>query len=846
MRRTTLLWFLLAVVAVGIPGCGGCSGSGTKNPTQAAAEAQKKKEEEEKKKKEEEEKKKPDFELGVFATQPNDAQNVETAFKPGHWTSATVELWTNHFDFSGELYTDPFQLDNMPYRLGTSRPAILPKGQKKHLELVFFVPPGRRGQQIVTRLTPKGSYREVIQSGHPTNRMRDYQFHFVVLSANPDRYSFLAKDTKLDSIRPSDGSGELMPQYYRMSIPKIDNRVPLPSNSLTWTSTAYLLWDGITPSTLTEEQQQALVDWLHWGGQLIISGPDSLDTLQAKGGFLADYLPATAERDVKLAAADMAHFSKEWTYQGGQPLEVLDPWSGKKLVPSDHLTTRVLAATAAEGGDPLVVERLVGRGRIVVTAFRLAQKELAVNWRSFDGFLNGCLLRRPGRTFTYRVEDGIEWAIQVDWKEGGGRLDPRLVSAYRIFSRDAKASPREFRDDDVAVGNTPSEVTDDAPRSIYDSLLAFTQGPDEDRPESIGAGVAGWDPFNDASELARHSLRRAAGIRIPEASFIIWVLGVYVVVLVPVNWLVCWLFGRVEWAWIAAPVITIACAFSVVYLAQLDIGFARARTEVAVVELHEGYSRAHVTRYTALYTSLATTYDVKFGDPSGVAQPFPLFSRGDEKGQEIIRGQSSTTVHFRRDADDVLLSGFNVISNATGMLHSEQMQDVGGGLRLRRRAAGVEVVNDTKLRLQGAAVSGPQGVAWVGTLEPGASARLEFLTAGQLNHWKKHRDDEPMTGRLISPDHLNLRLLIKLAEDQKTFEKGETRLVAWTDALVEGMQIEPAASQVRAAAVVVAHLAHAPLGDVSHDSNARAMIEKKKDEPPAEGNTESKTAGEGP
>ena len=70
------------------------------------------------------------------------------------------------------------------------------------------------------------------------------------------------------------------------------------------------------------------------------------------------------------------------------------------------------------------------------------------------------------------------------------------------------------------------------------------------------------------------------------------VLLAYLVVLVPLNWALFWLLGRVEWAWIAAPLIAVACAVAVVWLAQLDIGFARAHTGIAVVELQSGYPRA--------------------------------------------------------------------------------------------------------------------------------------------------------------------------------------------------------------------------------------------------------------
>ena len=48
---------------------------------------------------------------------------------------------------------------------------------------------------------------------------------------------------------------------------------PLPAEWLCWTTLAYIVWDDIDPTVLNAEQQQALLDWLHWGGQIILSGP---------------------------------------------------------------------------------------------------------------------------------------------------------------------------------------------------------------------------------------------------------------------------------------------------------------------------------------------------------------------------------------------------------------------------------------------------------------------------------------------------------------------------------------------------------------------------------------------
>ncbi len=127
--------------------------------------------------------------------------------------------------------------------------------------------------------------------------------------------------------------------------------------------------------------------------------------------------------------------------------------------------------------------------------------------------------------------------------------------------------------------------------------------------------MAAWNDRSGAATAARGALRDAAGISVPRGEFVLQVLAIYLLVLAPVNWGIFRLIGRVEWAWLAAPLIAVAGAFAVIRLAQLDIGFASSLTEVAVAEVQADYPRAHVTRYTALYTSLSTKYKVSFEDP---------------------------------------------------------------------------------------------------------------------------------------------------------------------------------------------------------------------------------------
>ncbi len=919
-RARRFTFYLLALVLLGLPGCKGCRDTKTLTKSELDEKVA-----EEKKKKQEEEKE--PFEWGRVYSLPNDMERMNPYFKPGHWTEFIAEAWANQADFSGELVTDPFRLtdpitgkDVVPYRLGTSRPALLPKQQKKHLGLVLFVPPGDSGRHIHFRLTPRGSSRSVKEQLITAQRLKSWCYNFLVLAANPIDYQQLLKPRGgMDSLHPPMEGPQH--EYYNLRVPKIDRYVPVSENSLAWTSTAYILWDGIDPALLTTDQQKALIDWLHWGGQLVISGPDSLDLL--KDSFLSPYLPATVEGDITLTKDDFKTFGENWTNKPWtvsererieaakakgpkakaelgkpRPLTIVQPWSGKKLTPIEDEDVEVLAKSDRPDGAPLVLDRRVGLGRIALTAFRLSQKELRLSaWPSFDAFLNGCLLRHPPREFVagtavvkavvrdpdkpytparprgnpFNPVDGQDPDTDPDFaRRVRESMRAELVSRVRYFTRDAALgaslkvfSEAEGLESDRQLDN--SFLIDDRPSGATEfHQFAAPPGrgdPDEElaSPQnySCGSGVAGWSDFNHPSQLVRHALADSAGIVIPKANYVVGLLAIYLAVLVPLNWLVFRIINRVEWAWIAAPIITIAFTVVVIRFAELNVGFARSRTEIAVVEIQGEHPRAHVTRYTGVYTSLATSYDVEFDDPSSVIQPYAAHSRAelnDPKNPIFMR--DSSTVQFRRDDKQITLTGFDVSSNSTGMLHAEHMLDLGGGIAARQvRDNTFELTNRTKLSLKGAAVLSRAGAAWIGDLdskakttvtlaprsagrvvsaasaaakavaagdpadgdEPGALNQLEqgIRTALSDAGWFTEREQDQITARAGRDDVLKARLLVRLAENADTLADGELRLVAWTKEELPGMQISPGASQTRFANVVVAHLRYGKLSDAS-------------------------------
>jgi hypothetical protein len=877
-----------------LPGCRGCFHLKTR---EEIAEEKKKAEEEERKRKE----KKPDYQIapdirfrpglpdkdpqrwgkGADAAEADaDAEAGQQGkhdaswCKPGHWMCGMLSARANNFTVYGDLRTavvhgqhQPAYFTGTPFHAQATRPISLEQEKLRVLEAMFYVPPGVQNPMIDCRITAhQGGGQIEMPAG--VRLMAPYQYHFVVLARSPSRYNFL---TDLVAVRmPGDLSEWRQSAYYR--VVRLDGArpPPLPDFGLCWTTVAYLLWDDADPSALNSDQRQALLDWLHWGGQLILSGPDTVESLQTS--FLKDYLPATSPGAAKLTDKDLSEINRHWTLPGHEPLGTAarGPWNSLRL-------EKQAEARAVPGTGSLVLERRVGRGRVVLAAFRLNESELRA-WRSFDGFFNGAILGRPPRKFS------ATWQ-QVTWADQPGlQYDPCRVCQLRYFSRDAGRRLSLYD-----PNNPESFPQPQAPQA------------DPQPPSDVGS----WNDFSQPANLARKSLKTAALLEAPPRSFVLWVLAVYLVVLVPVNWLLFRLIGRVEWAWVAAPLVAVVCSLIVIHVARLDIGFARARFEVDLIEMQGQYPRAHLTRYLALYTSLTTDYTLHAQDRGAQFQPFsPLEPAEPGQPSKEVANQEERQLQYLY-GNDVTMEGLRVRSNTTGLAHAEEMRDMGGPITLAHVKDGPDrVTNGTASKLQGTLVARRVGessteVAWVGTLDPGQSAPLAFQPVargagsqpgsdsptahGQDGRatadaavWQRAWNRSTVSADSSTPGELCLGRLLRMAigtewakeppppspkEEENpgpsyppppqrfsrrgplappdpsvepgprwknvnlALEPGEVRLVAWSTGEYPGVEDWPRARQSHQAAVIVAHLSYQPLTLAQRDLNDRPPID---------------------
>lgn len=760
----------------------------------------------------------------LIETIAGEEENPQLGVKPGHWSIFSQEALSNLENINGELDAEfshmvtltklPVVLDDVPFILRTSRNLTLPKEEKRRVEVPFFVPTTAPGFTITTSI--KTSANDDNPNTYSTNqlvRLPTHQYFLALLASNPKDYTYLAS---LDSIRaPAFGQfqDDLM-QHYRIIKPRIDQRISLPTNALEWTALSLILWDGINPAAFGA-QEQALLDWVHWGGQVIISGPNSLSLF--KGTELEPILPALDGGTWNIPP-DFLRDQSSSLPANIPEIVVSQPWSGIALNPTTTGDNTVLWGTDEQ---PLIIERQIGRGRIVVTAFQLTQREL-IGWPGFDSLFNAIILRRPARTFSAMGDNrvSVRW---TKFSEDHYRDNSRL----RFFSRDQFSSLQEMLEYDsfnvndvtfidgeaVAKSKTPQEFKQ---RANFDL--------DPDSP-AIGPGVAAWNDHHGLANVARESLRSASLVRIPDSSFVARVVPVYLLLLVPANWLLFRLLRRVEWAWIAAPIISIAATVIVVRLAMLDIGFSRSVTAMNFIEAHADYPRGHLTRYISVYSSLTSNFDVEFDNPTAQALPFST-------GATLVRGQQRSEFYLRKSVESVTredgetvvrpyvrAEGFRVPSASTQMLHEEEILDLDGSISLARLETGeLEVTNGTSFDLTDVSiVRHDKTFVHLGALAPGAHARFrEDVNAAPASS-ETQSVTEPQ-----DLDSANARHLYDFAVSHGGEES--LGLVAMVENGPDNFTLSPAPGKTKSATVLFVHLIPPMLSQISWDTNLRSDV----------------------
>ncbi len=385
--------------------------------------------------------------------------------KANHWSTLSLELRANYDDYAGMLQTAPVALQGMPQEIVYRREARLVKEQRMHPGLQIMLPSVPK--EINVELIRPEAIRpdEVWQAS--LRVLEPHQMLILVLTkASNDAY---ARWARMNALTPSmlDRGDPLQvdrQRYYRLVLPLEPDQPPLSAHPLTWTTISHVVWDGMEPETLNPPQQQAMLDWLHWGGQLILVGGARPSFQALRDSFLAPYLPAdpTGESAL-LGEAELAPLSVSYrppvivdredlkpTYPAPEPVTEEDEhYRGPDPIrPARNRPVFVAGLKPREGSSPipmgeasghlLGVERRVGRGRVLMLTVDLNDPALTA-WAGLDTMIRRVVLRRPEE---FRVPP-------PSWSDPTGGETPREspltgpeLSWFRYLGRDLGGSIR--------------------------------------------------------------------------------------------------------------------------------------------------------------------------------------------------------------------------------------------------------------------------------------------------------------------------------------------------------------------------------------------------------------------
>ncbi len=724
--------------------------------------------------------------------------------KANHWATVAVELQANDVDYVGMLRTDGTPLRNMAHLIDFRRDARLLAGRRARLTfqaILSTIP-----KELPFDLARPGSPR--YDATWPVNLLQlpTHQMLMVVLAKESSNQ--YAAWNRMGSILPESADRSSVDldklRYYRIVIPTETDSLFLAPHPLCWSTTSHVVWDGLSPDLLTVAQQQAMLDWIHWGGQLILTGGAGQSFALFQESFLGSYLPAEASGEtIKLDPADLTALSAAYRppilhaqeiEPGGRDASrtrqgsLLDFATGydapAPIVPGPKRAVYFVGMRPRSGSSEIViggaskrvvaVERRVGRGRITMLALDLNDPAM-VAWKGLDTFVRRVVLRRPEESLL--SAGGFDGAELLPPQRG--LLVSQDLSWYRVASRDLGLEAVDGSSRTTNPTDAGSAPLDD--QAAAQALVAVPS-------------VADWRDDSRFPSLCREALETASGIRIPGSAFVLKIVLVYLIVVIPLNWLLCRVvFRRKEWTWALVPVIALGFAIWVERAAARNLGFDSAADEIDLLEIEGDYPRGHLTRVVSLYSSGRTQFSIAYPDePTALA--LPLGMGRSIRGEEFAR---SSWLSYPVPT----LADLGVQPRSQSMFRAEQMTPLAGVVRVEGEGAGRIVKNETNLELHDAVLIEHRG------RDSRVDTPLGTIAAGG-----ERRVDEPSPepservlgfGGLAPTAILNE---LRAAYEPREENRDELRLVAWTTGSAGGQVIDPPVDRHRGFTLVLVHL----------------------------------------
>ena len=285
----------------------------------------------------------------------------------------------------------------------------------------------------------------------------------------------------------------------------------------------------------------------------------------------------------------------------------------------------------------------------------------------------------------------------------------------------------------MAAVDLTSEPFQSAAQNSQVYLWRTIIGSGIDAPESLLAYTAQYEEgavatYGGASHLTNAVLRIAA-FDTPSTGFVALFLLVYVIVLVPLNYLMLKRMDRKEWAWISIPGLVLLFAGGTYAAGFLTRGSSQFINKVTVLETSAGQHIAGAYDAVGMFSSHHANYDLQISDPNALAS-IPSQSRYGYYGGSMDEVNTYSAARFLQTGSGTKILDASIDMWAMRTFDSQTVRDLGGAIdvTLKKKPAHGgyvgTVTNNTKFALTHCVILMTNQRHDLGTLAPGASSSI--------------------------------------------------------------------------------------------------------------------------
>lgn len=225
-----------------------------------------------------------------------------------------------------------------------------------------------------------------------------------------------------------------------------------------------------------------------------------------------------------------------------------------------------------------------------------------------------------------------------------------------------------------------------------------------------------------SSYSSQTALSAIPGLGIPSVlAFVGW-LGLYILILGPLNYLVLRRLKRQEWAWVTIPVLVVLFTVAAYVSGSFVRGMRPVLNRLVLSQSWDGVSQARVRALVGIYSPGRTKYTL---DAGAGFMPYP--SGRDDQSQDWLSAQHESSVVV----PDILVesAGMKTVALDGGLPASAFTHDLTIHLSSLAPLLSGQITNNGKYKLQDAVLVTPYAQTQLGDFSPGETKQVKITLA---------------------------------------------------------------------------------------------------------------------